>query len=52
LFHNAPNLRPVHAAQPQTLEGAGISRKIFPGHASGEFDERIDRRRPYSRRST
>src|SRR3984893_2541691 len=52
LFHNAPNLRPVHAAQAQTLERACIRRKVLPSHLSDEFDQRINRRRSHSHRCT
>src|SRR5690349_19905702 len=32
LIHHAADLRPVHAAQDQTVEVTGISRKVLPSH--------------------
>jgi hypothetical protein len=44
-IHDAPDLWPVHAAQAQAPQRAGISRKVLPGHASDDLDQRVHRRR-------
>src|SRR6516165_1728437 len=48
-FYNTTDLRAVHAAQAQALQRAPISYKVFPGHASNDLNQRVDRWRSHPR---